>query len=125
MDIKFLGQPYENYTSLVNFINEATKNGNTELKIAVAWAKRSGLGRIWDALQDFRNAGGHITLIVGVSEGGASKEGLELAAQIADESYIFHDPQRTFHPKVYFASSHDTNSLLVGSSNLTAGGLGW
>ena len=125
MDIKFLGQPYENYTSLVNFINEATKNGNTELKIAVAWAKRSGLGRIWDALQDFRNAGGYITLIVGVSEGGASKEGLELAAQIADESYIFHDPQRTFHPKVYFASSHDTNSLLVGSSNLTAGGLGW
>lgn len=64
-------------------------------------------------------------MILGVSEGGATKEGLECALEIADEAFIFHDPRRTFHPKVYFASSPSEYSLFVGSSNLTAGGLSW
>ncbi len=64
-------------------------------------------------------------MIVGVSEGGATQEGLALARELSDQAYVFHDPRRTFHPKVYFATGANQHSLFVGSSNLTAGGLGW
>lgn len=126
MKLRFVGQPFATHPNLVDFVEHARDQGFDELKIAVAWAKKSGLGRVWDALDGFRVQGGTVTLIVGVSEGGATKEGLELAMKIADAAYVFHDPQRTFHPKVYFtASSTGERSLLVGSSNLTAGGLSW
>ncbi|MDK9674742.1 phospholipase D-like domain-containing protein [Propionibacterium freudenreichii] len=125
MRLRFVGQPFAAHPNLIDFIDHARDDGFDELKIAVAWAKRSGLGRVWDALNDFRAQGGRVLLIVGVSEGGATKEGLELALGIADEGYVFHDPRRTFHPKVYLASSSGKRSLMVGSSNLTAGGLSW
>lgn len=125
MKLRFVGQPFTDHPNLVDFIEHARDDGFDELKIAVAWAKRSGLGRVWDALEAFRAQGGKVLLILGVSEGGATVEGLELALQVADEGYVFHDPRRTFHPKVYFASSSGQRSLLVGSSNLTAGGLSW
>jgi HKD family nuclease len=125
MQLRFVGQPFAAHSNLVDFIEHARDNGFDELKIAVAWAKKSGLGRVWDALTKFRDQGGKVTLIVGVSEGGATKEGLLLALEVADDGYVFHDPRRTFHPKVYFASSSGQRSLMVGSSNLTAGGLSW
>lgn len=125
MRIRFVGQPFAAHPNLMDFIEHARDEGYDELKIAVAWAKRSGLGRVWDALGDFRAQGGTVVLVVGVSEGGATKEGLQLALDIADEAYVFHDPRRTFHPKVYLALSSGKRSLLVGSSNLTAGGLSW
>lgn len=125
MRIRFLGQPFKQQPNLMDFIEHVRDSEFSELKIAVAWAKRSGLGRIWEAVSKFRDNGGRVTLILGVSEGGATKEGLELAMEIADAAYVFHDPRRTFHPKVYFASSAKAWSLLIGSSNLTAGGLSW
>lgn len=125
MELRFVGQPFAAQPNLVDFIEHARDSGFDELKIAVAWAKKSGLGRVWDALTEFRDQGGEVTLIVGVSEGGATKEGLLLAMEVADHGYVFHDPRRTFHPKVYFASSAGKRSLMVGSSNLTAGGLSW
>lgn len=127
MHMRFLGQPFDAQPNLTDFLYASTTGSTGELRIAVAWAKRSGLGRAWDLLEDFRGRGGRVLLVVGVSEGGATREGLELAQQIADESYVFHDPQRTFHPKVYYTkdAAHGSRSLRVGSSNLTAGGLGW
>lgn len=125
MKIRFAGQPFADSPNLIDFIEHARDEGFDELKIAVAWAKRSGIGRVWDVLEEFRAQGGKVLIILGVSEGGATKEGLELVLQLADESYVFHDPRRTFHPKVYFGSSTGKRSLLVGSSNLTAGGLSW
>ena len=126
MELRFIHQPYANRPNLVDFIDHAQDKQFDELLIATAWAKKSGLGRVYDAFSTFRAQGGRITLIVGVSEGGATKEGLELSINAADAAYVFHDPQRTFHPKVYFTkSATGARSLLVGSSNLTAGGLGW
>lgn len=125
MRIRFVGQPFATQQNLLDFIEHATTAGFDELRIAVAWAKRSGLGRIWDSLSAFRAQGGKVTIILGVSEGGATREGLEIALDVADEAFVFHDPGRTFHPKVYLASSAGPRSLIVGSSNLTAGGLGW
>ncbi|WP_323986767.1 phospholipase D family protein [Microbacterium plantarum] len=125
MRIRFVGQPFAEHRNLLDFIEHATTGQFDELRIAVAWAKKSGLGRIWDSLATFRAQGGRVVIILGVSEGGATREGLEIALEAADEAFVFHDPGRTFHPKVYLATSSGVCSLMVGSSNLTAGGLGW
>ncbi len=125
MDVKFLAQPFEDEKNLADFMAHVSDGTFSDVQIAVAWAKRSGLGRAREHLEAFRSAGGKLSMIVGVSEGGATREGLELALELATEVYVFHDPRRTFHPKVYLATGDDRQSLLVGSSNLTAGGLGW
>lgn len=125
MNVRFVAQPFDGEKSLADFIEYATAGGFKNLQIAVAWAKRSGLGRVRDGLEEFRETGGSLDMIVGVSEGGATKEGLQLALELADRAFVFHDPQRTFHPKVYLATGESRQSLIVGSSNLTAGGLGW
>ncbi|WP_424348153.1 phospholipase D-like domain-containing protein [Kocuria sp. CH-021] len=125
MKLRFVAQPFDDEKNLADFVEHVTRGGFTDVQVAVAWAKRSGLGRVRDQIEAFRDSGGKLTMIVGVSEGGATKEGLELALELASEAYVFHDPRRTFHPKVYLAVGDSQQSLLVGSSNLTAGGLAW
>jgi hypothetical protein len=125
VEAKFVGQPFDDQVNLLDFIDHVLETDATELYIVVAWAKRSGLGRIRDRLKVFQDHGGHVCMVVGVSEGGATSEGLALAMDLSDEAYVFHDPRRTFHPKVYLATGSTQHSLFVGSSNLTAGGLGW
>lgn len=125
MKARFVGQPAQGQPSLLDFVEHVLATDADHLSIVVAWAKRSGLGRVSDQLEAFRARGGHVEMIVGVSEGGATQEGLALARDLSDEAYVFHDPRRTFHPKVYLATGAQQHSLFVGSSNLTAGGLGW
>ncbi len=125
MKVRLVTQPYVGSSSLFDFMQHATTDSFTSVRIAVAWAKRSGLGRAAGLLEDFRAKGGHVQMIVGVSEGGATVEGLSLAMELADDPWVFHDPHRTFHPKVYLALGKTEASLFVGSNNLTAGGVGW
>jgi len=125
VDAKFVGQPAQGQLSLLDFVEHVLTTDANYLVIVVAWAKRSGLGRVADQLTAFRASGGRVEMIVGVSEGGATQEGLTLARELSDEAYVFHDPRRTFHPKVYLATGANQHTLFVGSSNLTAGGLGW
>ncbi|WP_162239001.1 MULTISPECIES: phospholipase D family protein [unclassified Rathayibacter] len=125
MKARFVGQPAQGQPNLLDFIEHVLDSDADRLDIVVAWAKRSGLGRVIPQLTDFRDRGGYVRMIVGVSEGGATREGLALAQHLADDAYVFHDPRRTFHPKVYLATGPQQHSLFVGSSNMTAGGLGW
>lgn len=125
MQAEFLSQPLASSNSLDTFIDRLTDPRIEKLSIVTAWAKRSGLGRAADRLASFRARGGTVETIIGVSEGGATKEGLQLAMDLSDEVFVFHDPGRTFHPKVYLAWGTSRRELLVGSSNMTAGGLGW
>ena len=117
MEVKFLSQPLASSDGLETFMDGLSSPSLDRITIVSAWAKRSGLARIADRLAAFRARGGNVELIVGVSEGGATKEGLELAMDLADEAFVFHHPGRTFHPKVYLATGVSQRELLVGSSN--------
>jgi hypothetical protein len=126
VEIRFIAQPFEDGTDLRDFLHAvAQDDGLSRLHIIVAWAKYSGLGRVIGDLQAVRNRGGEILAIVGVSEGGATEQGLRAILELSDEAYVFHDAGRTFHPKLYLADGTDHALLLVGSHNLTAGGLAW
>jgi hypothetical protein len=124
MLIQLIAQPFTDQSNLVVFLQKIADDPSVErLDIVVAWAKRSGFDQVRNALNRFVARGGHLCMIVGIGEGGATKQGLELTLALATEAYVFHNPYgRTFHPKLYVATGHDVAHILVGSQNLTRGG---
>ncbi|HET7121746.1 MAG TPA: phospholipase D family protein [Solirubrobacterales bacterium] len=124
-DLRFRGQPFDAADTAGAFLAGALEDDAiSRLTIVVAWARFGGLRRFQSDFTAFRKRGGKLRVILGIDEGIATIPGLSLAIEMADEAYVFHDRgSRTFHPKVYFAEGVDKALLLVGSSNLTAGGL--
>lgn len=122
---RFLGQPFAEGAQIGRSITTVLAQGTVDhFWVVTAWAKRSGLSRLAAAIQALRERGGKAEAVIGVDEGGATLEGLELAAELFDPVYVFHDPgPRTFHPKLYVAESPSSALALIGSSNLTKGGL--
>jgi len=125
MDVAFVAQPFADGRDLRDFLAAvAADDSITELDVVVAWAKRSGLRRVRAQLEAVRDRTGTTRLIVGIDEGGATRQGLELAREIFSTVHVFHDNSwRTFHPKIYLGVGADRARLLVGSNNLTAGGV--
>jgi HKD family nuclease len=94
------------------------------LDIAVAFAKNSGVLRIKDSLKKFREEGGKINVYVGVDLGGTSYEALTALLLHTDSLNVVHsEGSQTFHSKIYHFSGAKSGFLVVGSHNLTAGGL--
>lgn len=126
MRVRLLAQPYRDQRSLLEFLSEACDDAEAIVCI-VAWARRSGLSVIQGQLRTFARRGGNSTLFVGIDQGLATRQGLELALEIFDAVYVVHDEsaggRRTFHPKVYVASMPNAARVLIGSNNLTPGGL--
>jgi len=97
-------------------------------RAAVAFVKRSGVQHIQNELLEFVQQGGFASVIVGIDHQGTSLEGLlglieaigvsgELWINKTREKYI------TFHPKIYLFEGDENALLIVGSGNLTEGGL--
>lgn len=126
VDIRFVSQPFADGEDLRDFLDGVAADSDlTTLRVVVAWARRSGLARIESCISALRERGGRLLVVVGISEGGGTRQGMEWLVKLADEVHVFHDSGRTFHPKVYLASGEGSARLLVGSQNLTLGGLAW
>lgn len=124
MRVEFLGQPFHAAAQIGAVVKTALRvPGRTNALIITAWAKRSGLGRLVSSLREFRERGGVSELIVGLDEGGATPEGLAAAIELFSSVHVFHDPGRTFHPKIYLVEGPANATAVVGSSNATRGGL--
>ena len=98
----------------------------TTFRAAVAFVKRSGVIHIADSLRAFAQRG-HIRMTVGVSMGGTSVEGLASLIECVGargEVCVFHNENGpTFHPKMYVFSNDRNAEVIIGSGNLTRGGL--
>lgn len=95
---------------------------------AIAFVKSSGVSHIRGALQHFLAEGGSARFAVGVDQQGTSYEGLSELWNILQgtgEIWINHDENWfvTFHPKLYLFTGEHSALLIVGSGNLTEGGL--
>ena len=94
------------------------------LNVAVAFAKNSGVLRVKDAFSHFRERGGSVNVYVGVDLGGTSYEALTNLRLHTDSLNVVHSERgQTFHSKIYQFSGEKSGLLVVGSHNLTAGGL--
>ena len=123
MSHSFVHQPDKSGTNLRQVFSEFAKLDNLKrVDMVVAWAKRTGIRAIRQAVASFREDGVYVRAIIGISQAGTSRQALQQALSTFDETCVYHVPGRTFHPKIYLATATDHAIALVGSHNLTAGG---
>jgi hypothetical protein len=97
----------------------------TAFRAAIAFVKRSGTQHIRQPLLNFSNHG-TVRVSAGIDLYGTSREGLNdlLNATPNGQIYIYrNNGPYTFHPKVYLFKSAQHADIIVGSGNLTGGGL--
>ena len=125
MKARIFLQPFADDLSLCEVLEQALADEKlNEFTAVVAWAKQSGLQRIRPLLSAFRARGGFARIVLGVDQGGASVEGLRAAITDFNEALVLHDSAGvTFHPKLYMISGKESSIVVLGSSNLTRGGL--
>lgn len=94
------------------------------LNIVVAFAKNSGVLRIKNSLERFRARGGVVNAYVGIDLGGTSYEALTALLLHTNSLNVVHSERgQTFHTKIYQFLGEDKGLMIVGSHNLTGGGL--
>jgi hypothetical protein len=126
VELRVLAQPYrESSVAAQTFITTALGDDNvSRVLIVTAWVRRSGMEPLVPGLEAVRRRGGTARLLVGIDLQGTSRQGLALARRHFNDVHAVHDPTgRTFHPKIYLAVGHRVGYALIGSNNLTAGGL--
>jgi hypothetical protein len=97
----------------------------TVFRAAIAFVKRSGTQFIRQPLRDFSSRA-EARISVGIDLFGTSREGLSdlLEATPGGQVFVYrNNGPYTFHPKVYVFKSAQRADVVVGSGNLTGGGL--
>lgn len=98
----------------------------TLFRASIAFVKNSGVKHLYGLLSNFQERG-QAKISVGVDNGVTTYEGLvNLLDAIGSNSelWIFHNENSsTFHPKVYLFANDLGADFIVGSGNLTEGGL--
>jgi hypothetical protein len=123
--VSFHGQPFGKARPAGSILRAMLDDDElSTIAIVVAWVRFRGLLRLKPSFEAFRKRGGRLRVVLGVDEGGATRPGLLGAMRLANEAYVFKDAcGGTFHPKVYLGEGAHKAELLVGSTNLTPGGL--
>lgn len=124
--VEFIGQPLD-ATPVGEFVKSHLAGSEWEqFRAAVAFVKLSGVRHIARELAGF-SARGSVRMTVGVDAQGTSVEGLRAllgCMRPSAQVWAYHNERAsTFHPKVYLFRNDTSAELLVGSNNLTEGGL--
>lgn len=128
----------------VRVIDNATRAAGDELleslewasdvRIATAFAKGSGVSRLLGSFERVLSRGGEIQVVYGLDFRITDPEAIDEFHRLADANpdavthYAYSDwglaLSHSFHPKLYVCASSEGNAhVLLGSSNLTQGGL--
>jgi len=103
-----------------------------QLKFAVAFIKYSGFKLIEKNINECLSKGGNIEFLVGLDFRTTEPKVLRLLKKLSSEGfplkcYCFSDPSfmdtPIYHPKLYILNNGKSAKIILGSSNLTAGGL--
>ena len=123
--MKFVHQPSDG-NRLGDYLDQGFSGPWTHFRAAIAFVKRSGVRHIEASLASFAQDR-DVEIIAGIDHRGTSYEGLQSLLHAVSPSgrvIVFHNPTfRTFHPKVYLFKSCVAADIVVGSGNLTEGGL--
>lgn len=123
--MEFLHQPRAS-GRLGDFLNDGLNGDWTHFRAAIAFVKQSGTQHVRTHLAAFA-VGKSVEIIVGIDHGGTSLEGLRDlldATGASGKVIVFHNRLwKTFHPKIYLFKSATRADLVVGSGNLTEGGI--
>lgn len=127
MDTVIIGQGYnlQADTSVGKELIEQFKSKRYDsFTCLVAFASYSGVSALTEYIQEGKERGMAIKVILGIDQKGTSKEALEEVLKWDVDARIYHaDSRNIFHPKVYLFENIDIFTLIVGSNNLTVPGL--
>jgi HKD family nuclease len=126
MSLKIIEQPHGTFR-LGSFLQESFANPAwEEFRAAIAFVKYSGTKHIKKELAAFSQRA-KVSMSVGIDAGGTSLEGLSALLEAVEDRgdiWVYHNAgNSTFHPKVYLFKNAATAEVVVGSGNLTEGGL--
>jgi hypothetical protein len=123
--MEFITQPFGQVRLGEFLLNHLADPQWAAFRSAIAFVKRSGTQFIRQPLREF-SAHAQVKISVGIDFYGTSREGLTdlLEASPGGEIFVYrNNGPYTFHPKVYVFKSDVRADVLVGSGNLTRGGL--
>jgi len=123
--MQFIAQPFAEVRLGELLLSHLGDPQWTEFRAAVAFVKRSGTQHIRQPLRNFSDRA-QVKISVGIDLFGTSQEGLSdlLGATPGGQIFVYrNNGPYTFHPKVYLFKSEHQADIIVGSGNLTSGGL--
>lgn len=123
--LQLINQPFNGQLGTI-LKDKLSKDTYKYFVIISAFAKNSGVLRMKESIQNFRDCGGKVDAFIGLDAHGTSYEAVLNLFSLVDNLYIIHDkkPVVTFHPKAYYLSDlKDSDWIAIGSNNLTGGGL--
>jgi HKD family nuclease len=126
VSVEFISQPFAT-DRIGDHLLRNLREGWTHFRAAVAFVKQSGTLRLGRALSEFARRS-DVEFMVGIDLQGTSAEGLGTLLELIRPNgrvIVVHNaqPSNTFHPKIYLFKSLDAAEMIVGSGNLTKGGL--
>lgn len=125
MKVTFLGQGFsEKSPNAVGvYINKyLMDNGFKSFFCISAFASPLGI-KLIDSIEEAKKTK-DISIIVGIDQGGTSKEALNEILNLDVSSFVFYQRESPiFHPKIYLFEGDKETCLIIGSSNLTGKGL--
>lgn len=127
MKSKIIGQGYnleENTSAAKELIELFNSDKYDKFTCLVAFASYGGITALSPHIFRAKGNGVKIKIILGVDQKCTSKEALEEVLSWGVDAYIYYTLNTNiFHPKVYLFENSDFYTLIVGSNNLTEGGL--
>lgn len=127
MKSKIIGQGYnleENTSAAKELIELFNSNKYDKFTCLVAFASYGGITALTPHILRAKGNEVKIKIILGIDQKCTSKEALEEVLSWGVDSYIYYTLNTNiFHPKVYLFENSDYYTLIVGSNNLTEGGL--
>lgn len=125
--MEFVNNP-EAARRIGDHVRNALSSGEwSHLHAAIAFVKTSGTRHISADLARFGDGGAIVRLAVGVDAQGSSKEGLQMLLDHqrgnSRITVVHNENDSTFHPKLWLFENDEAGELLIGSGNLTGGGL--
>ncbi len=118
-----INQPFQG--QLGDIIKEELNLDYNSFTIFSAFAKNSGVLRLKDALQRFKESGGKIKAFIGIDLDGTSYEALLNLFTLCNDLYVIHSENfaTTYHSKIYLLENSNKAWCAIGSNNFTGGGL--
>lgn len=118
MSIEFMGAP----TNCLENEMQALLKRSENVSIAVAFLKNSGMELIKKRIEESKNSGTKISIVTGLDFGITDSESLRELLDMGVSCNVVNDIN--YHPKMYiFETGGDSATMIVGSSNLSKGGL--
>lgn len=121
-NVKFIAQNLRAESHLEKVRDDILRDDAQEIIISSAFAKSSGILLLNDRLQAVAI---RTKVFVGIRNGITSKQALEALYRLEIETYCVDtgSSNSVFHPKVWVSRNQHTANAIIGSANMTSGGL--